>query len=236
MELRSFENADALARSAAESFLKGLRAKHRAGTFGVALSGGRIAPLFYKEIVRQTSPGIFRDVHFFWADERCVPPTSGESNYRDALENLFAPLSIPTDQVHRIPGETEPPFAAAQAQAELCRLMPLNSAGQPVLDLVILGMGEDGHVASLFPEEDKAFVANEEVYRPVVATKPPPHRITIGYQTIFAARKIWLLASGSGKKEAFRKLIRQDISSPVGRIAQERRDLEVFQDIEPMPK
>ena len=74
-----------------------------------------------------------------------------------------------------------------------------------MLDLVFLGLGEDGHVASLFPEETEADRASHAIYRPVIATKPPPRRITLGYPAIAAAREVWVLASGAGKEDALRK-------------------------------
>src|SRR5205809_939196 len=149
----------------------------------VALSGGRIAKTFYDaivQIVRSESRHVDH-IHFFFADERCVPPTDPESNFLTARQSLFDPLHIRTEQIHRIHGETDDTYAAQEAEAELCRIAPLASTGQPILDLVILGMGEDGHTASLFPGESDTLVDDSAVYRAVTAVKPPPRRITLGY-------------------------------------------------------
>ena len=202
--------------------------------FGIALSGGRIAKPFYDCIVKlvQESPTSFDDVHFFWADERCVPALSTESNYSTAREQLFIPLRIPESNIHRILADRDVQFAVDEAEAELCRIMPLNHAGQPILDLVMLGMGEDGHVASLFPEESAEMVQDDRVYRSVVATKPPPNRITLGYHPILAAREVWVLASGIGKISAFRGLLAMDERLPIARVAAGRSQTVVFQDIE----
>lgn len=202
--------------------------------FGIALSGGRIAEPFYDCIVKlvKESPTSFEDVHFFWADERCAPGNSPESNFSTAEHFLFAPLRIPSTNIHRILADRDLEYAVKEAEAELCRLMPLNSAGQPILDLVILGMGEDGHVASLFPEEGAEMVGDDRVYRHVVATKPPPNRITLGYPPILAAREVWVLASGIGKISAFHGLLAGDERLPIARVAENRRQIVVFQDIE----
>ena len=202
--------------------------------FGIALSGGRIAQPFYECIVKLVmgSPTSFDDVHFFWADERCVPGMSSESNYFLAHKSLFEPLRIPAGNIHRILADRDLEYAVKEAEAELCRVMPLNPAGQPVLDVVILGMGEDGHVASLFPEEPAELVNDDRVYRHVVGTKPPPNRITLGYQPILAGKDVWVLASGIGKLSAFHGLLALDERLPVARVVANRKQTVVFQDIE----
>lgn len=206
--------------------------------FGIALSGGRIAQPFYETIVNlvRESPTSFDDVHFFWADERCVPGTSPESNYYIARQYLFEPLRIPQPNIHRILADRDVSYAVQEAEAELCRVMPLSTSAQPILDVVILGMGEDGHVASLFPEEGAETVNDDRVYRHVVATKPPPDRITIGYQPILAAREVWVLASGIGKTSAFHGLLAGDERLPIARVAANRKQTVVFQDIEKTAK
>src|SRR5271163_1932025 len=153
-ELISFASAEELAQDVASAWLDEIAAaNHAARPHCVALSGGRIALKFFMSVVAQTkareiSLGL---VHFFWADERCVPPTDPDSNFKMANELLFAPLKISETQIHRIRGELPPEAAAAQAASEIFRSVTRNSAGQPILSLIFLGMGEDGHVASLFP-------------------------------------------------------------------------------------
>lgn len=170
-------------------------------------------------------------VHFFWADERCVPPEHAESNYRVAREVLFDPLGIPSLQVHRIQGEKPPEAAATQAESEICRIAPLNRRGQPVLDLVFLGMGEDGHVASLFPGEPETVKESTAVYRTVTAPKPPPERITFGYSTIAVAREVWVLVSGTGKESALRDALASEGASPLCRVLRSRERTRIFSDV-----
>ena len=198
----------------------------------VALSGGRIAQRFFAAVVElaRLSKISFANAHFFWADERCVPPDDAESNYRVAHELLFAPLNIPNDHVHRIRGEELPDVAAAEAAVEMCRIAPLTDDGQPVLDLIFLGMGEDGHVASLFPGESEPVMASPAVYRAVTAAKPPPRRVTLGYAAIAAARQVWVLASGAGKEAALRDSLDPSGRTPLARVIKARLRTRILTD------
>jgi len=232
-ELISFASDDELAKAVAAAWLQEVASANRAGaTLCVALSGGRIAQKFFASVAtlakaRQVS---LNAVHFFWADERCVPPNGAESTFRVAHELLFAPLKISDDRIHRIRGEESPDFAAREAAIEVCRLAPRNPEGQPVLDLIFLGMGEDGHVASLFPGEPEAVWSDKAVYRAVTAGKPPPQRITLGYATIAAARQVWVLASGAGKARALRESLAPSGQTPLGRVVQSRPHTRIFSD------
>lgn len=229
-----FSSARAVAEAAARSFVDLIPQR---GSFHVALSGGRIAKPFYEAIV-----GIVRHeqrnvdhVHFFFADERCVPPTDTESNFITARQDLFDPLHIRAEQIHRIHGETDDGYAAQEAEAELCRIAPIDGNGQPILDLVILGMGEDGHTASLFPGEAEAMSEDSAVYRAVTAVKPPPRRITIGYGPLRVARQLFVLASGKGK-EAVLAGIADEVASgtpslPLARVLSANRNSLIFSDI-----
>lgn len=231
-ELLSFPDDQALAQAAAGAWLEEIAAlsgRH----YCVALSGGRIAKAFFSAVAtRARASGIrVNPVHFFWGDERCVPPDDAESNFRVARELLFTPLAIAEEKIHRLLGEDAVEFAVAHGEAELCRLTPLRGDGQPVLDLVLLGLGEDGHVASLFPGEPEAVIANHSVYRAVVASKPPPRRITLGYAAIAAARQVWVLASGAGKEAALRESLLPEGQTPLARVLRSRSLTKIFTDV-----
>lgn len=233
-ELLTFPNADALARAAAEAWLSEIAAASRAGkTHCVALSGGRIAQNFFAATValaavRKVS---FDCVQFFWADERCVPPTDPDSNFKMAAELLLAPLKIIADKIHRLRGEDPPQVAVNIAQSELCRLAPQNQQSQPVLDLIFLGMGEDGHVASLFPNADAKILDISVPFLVVEnSPKPPPTRISLSYKTIFAAKNIWILISGAGKAAALRESLSSKGVTPLARVIHEH-PVKIFADI-----
>jgi 6-phosphogluconolactonase len=235
-ELISFTTADELARVVAGQWLDEIESANRAGKWHcVALSGGRIAQKFFAAAVEQAKARavLFGSVHFFWADERCVPPDDKESNFRLANGLLFTPLQISENQIHRIHGELPPAAAAAQAAAAISTIAPLNQSGQPVLDLIFLGMGEDGHVASLFPGEPEEVISSTVVYRAVKnSPKPPPNRITLGYAPIVAARQVWVLVSGAGKEAALRNSLCANGRTPLARVTQFRTQTRIFSDFQ----
>jgi 6-phosphogluconolactonase len=197
-----------------------------------ALSGGRIAHKFFSALARTAGAAKkLATVHFFWGDERCVAPDDPESNFGIANELLFSPLKIAAKQIHRIKGEIAPEQAAREAETELEGLVAKSSDGLPIIDLIFLGMGEDGHVASLFPTEPEEMRNNPAVYRPVIASKPPPRRITLRYGPIVAAREVWVLASGAGKEKALRDSLSPTGATPLARVLQRREQTRIFTDI-----
>ena len=233
-ELISFPTDRELAQAVANDWLSELELAARQGAPQfVALSGGRIARRFLTSVTElaRAKNASFAPVHFFWADERCVLPTDPESNFALANEHLLRPLKIAPDKIHRIQGELEPTQAAAVAATELCRVVPHHDEGRPILDIVFLGMGEDGHVASLFPGEPEEVNADRAVFRAVTASKPPPQRVTIGYGVIAAARHVWVLASGAGKATALDESLAGDGQTPLARVIKLRSHTRIFTDI-----
>ncbi len=226
-----------LAASAAEAWLDAVASANGSGARRcVALSGGRIARQFFAavvELARARSANLDA-LDFFWGDERCVPPDDAESNFGVAAKLLLKPLGIAPGRIHRIRGELNPDAAAHAAEAELLKYASRTTAGQPVLDWVFLGMGEDGHVASLFPGESAEVMASPAIYRSVIATKPPPQRITLGYATIAAAREVWVLASGAGKETALRESLVAGGHTPLARLIALRERTRIFTDLLPM--
>ncbi|MGA2279404.1 MAG: 6-phosphogluconolactonase [Verrucomicrobiota bacterium] len=239
-ELITFASADELARAAAGAWLDEIEAANRAGKrHCVALSGGRIARKFFEAVEQAKArkigdgdtPSLPGNVHFFWADERCVPPDSAESNFAIARKFLFAPLKIADAQIHRIRGEDSPEAAAKAASTEISKIVPVNEAGQPVLDLIFLGMGEDGHVASLFPGEPDVLISDRAIYRAVKnSPKPPPNRITLDYAVIAVAKQVWVLVSGTGKEAALRESLYSKGRTPLARVTQFRTRTKIFSD------
>jgi len=231
-ELICFDNALALAEAAAQAWvakLKGIRNR----PFLVALSGGRIAKLFFAALMDRASvwQTFLPAIHFFWADERCVPPGDPESNFGMPNLLLFQPCAVAPERIHRIRGESRPEEAAREATTELRNTASTFSGGQPVLDLVLLGMGEDGHVASLFPTLPPTITDSKETYLVVTGPKPPPQRITLSYAAIAAAGEVWVLASGPGKEQALQKSLMLNGQTPLARVLRMRLHTRVFSDI-----
>ena len=228
-EFKSFDNKQDLARYAANMWLDRLSSSDSKKPFTVALSGGRIPKLFYELVVELGQPSLFKNVHFFWSDERLVPATDDESNFKLADEGLLRPLRIPNNQVHRVLTEHDEAKAVQGVTDELQRFTENKEDGQPVIDLVFLGMGEDAHVASLFPGDLDA-LESKAIYRAVTGPKPPFRRVTLGYPVLSAAREVWVLASGESKVEALRSSISIDSVTPLARVLQSREETEIFTD------
>jgi 6-phosphogluconolactonase len=238
VELLSFPGPDALAVAAAGAWVDEVESANRVGkSYCVALSGGRITEKFFistaeKALARKVS---FGRVHFFWADERCVPPDDPESNYNLADDLLFEPLKIAEEQIHRLRGELPPEEAVAKANSEIAEIVTSEN-GQAVLDLIFLGMGEDGHVASLFQnawfDSKKNAKCNEPFIFVPNSPKPPPRRISLTYKAIIAARQVWVLASGAGKEDALKKSLSAEGQLPLGQVMMNRKKTKIFTDIQ----
>jgi 6-phosphogluconolactonase len=229
IELCQFPGPEALARAAASRWLGSTSPVFR----NVALSGGRIARLFLGAaaelaMVDPTVSQKLRQIHLFWADERCVSPDDPESNYGLAKAALFDRIRMPDAGIHRLRGELDPSEAVQMANAEILRTVPCNAAGVPVLDLVFLGMGEDGHVASLFPGNEVS--APESAYAVVVGPKPPNPRLTLTYPVLAVARETWVLVSGKDKGLALRNLLQGNDPTPLHRLIQLRNRTVLFVD------
>jgi 6-phosphogluconolactonase len=194
-DLRIVDEPASLTTLAARIVYDQLRTAAAGAPFSIALAGGGTPRPVYERLatMHRTARIPWEHVALYFGDERCVPPDDPESNYRLAKEALIDPVGEASFQaVHRIRGEAEDVEAEAERYAAL---LP------PTLDLVLLGIGEDGHTASLFPH-DPALLDTERRVLPVVGPKPPPARITLGPSVIVGARRVILLATGHGKSGA----------------------------------
>jgi 6-phosphogluconolactonase len=199
----------ALATAAAGQFAtiaeERIAVRHR---FAVALSGGSTPTILY--CLLSQPPYVdaidWRFVHVFWGDERTVPPDHPESNYGTALDALLKHVPIPANQIHRIQGEIEPDEAAERYEEEIMDFFGLNPGEVPEFDLILLGIGADGHTASLFPgtqaldESDRLVVDNSV---PTLGTV----RITFTIPVITEAANVLVLAAGRDKAQAVRRAI-----------------------------
>ncbi len=165
------------------------------GRCAIALSGGKTTGPVYRALAQKVLP--WERVDFYFADERCVPPDHPESNFLLVEETLLRPLRVRPEQVHRMKGEREDREAAAR---EYEALLP------PVMDVVVLGMGEDGHTASLFPGAS-ALEERERRVLAVVGPKPPPWRLTLTLPVLLGARKVLGVVAGAGKQDAVRRVL-----------------------------
>ncbi|ADD42100.1 6-phosphogluconolactonase [Stackebrandtia nassauensis] len=178
------------------------------GEASIVLTGGRIAARFHSALaaspVRHAID--WSRVDFWWGDERFLPAGDPDRNETQARESLLAKLPVDPARVHPMPASDgpdgdDPEAAAARYAAELAAASRPGHQQHPHFDVVMLGVGEDAHVASVFPEQPAVYEN-----RPVVAVrgapKPPPRRITLTFPTINSADEVWLIASGGGKADA----------------------------------
>jgi 6-phosphogluconolactonase len=207
-EVRKFRSGRAMARRAALLFAKALAAKR--GPFTAALSGGRTPALLFKELAGMRLP--WERVKFIMADERAVPLSSPHSNFGAARRALFSKISVPKSNLRAF-------VSAAAAHKELL------ASGGP--DLVFLGMGADGHTASVFPGSPA--LASRRLALAVNAPRGivPKRRLTLTLKAIKRAPIVVLLASGPEKKEMFLRAAAGDRAIPAGRLAA-RRALYLF--------
>ncbi|NIN70674.1 MAG: 6-phosphogluconolactonase [Gemmatimonadetes bacterium] len=217
MAIRIFESAEQVAGAAADVFVATARGAVESGRLvHVALSGGstpvRLFKLLAAEPYRDAVP--WQRVHFFWGDERTVPPDHPDSNFGAANEALLSKLELPRENVHRIHGEhRDPEEAAADYEVELRRHFGLADGEFPCFDLVYLGMGADGHTASLFPGSE----ALAERRRLAVAhwvERLGAHRITLTCPTFNSASCILLLVTGGQKAETLREVLEGPAEPP----------------------
>lgn len=200
-----------LARTAADYFIELAQAAYQENKpFAVALSGGSTPKAVYQLLAE--SPLEWKNIHLFWGDERCVPPDYPDSNYRMTVDSLISHIHIPPQNIHRICGELAPEEAAESYEHELRTYF-----GEVAhFDLVLLGLGEDGHTASLFPNS----FALEERSRWAVAVphNVPPlplvPRVTLTLPILNNARHVVFLVSGAAKSARLAEVLRSPIKSP----------------------
>jgi 6-phosphogluconolactonase len=140
-------------------------------------------------------------LHLFWVDERCVPPTDADSNYRMTSEAMLEHVPLPAAQVHRMEGELDPAAAAARYEAVLRAEFRQEGAETPVFDLVLLGMGNDGHTASLFPHTAALFDLTSLVVANHVPQQKDSWRITLTSPVINRGREVAFLIEGAAKTQ-----------------------------------
>ena len=180
------------------------------GRFSIALSGGSTPKVLYGLLATEPyrSQLDWPSIEIFGSDERCVPPDSPDSNYATAQEVLLSKIPIPANHIHRMPADKADRDAASQEYAlEMQRVFGTN--GIPSFDLIQLGMGPEGHTASLFPHQSSLH-EQQRLVIPVTVPKPPPPRLTFTPPILNAARHILFLVTGSDKADAVHAVLEGD--------------------------
>lgn len=206
---------ECLAREFVRDLGRAVAAAPPARPFTLAVPGGSVAHAFFPSLARADVD--WRRVAVLFVDERAVPPDSPESNFALAQALWLGPAGVPAGQVHRMPAERTPIADAAAAYATTLRAL---AGDPPQLDLVLLGVGTDRHVASLFPGDDaRASDGDETVAWTTRAPKPPAARLTLTFATLARASRLAIAALGPDKTEAVARAVRDGgDASPLARL------------------
>lgn len=216
IEVHVLPDTAALSRAAADEFLRAARAAiEKQGRFSVALSGGSTPKAMFALLGADEKSGTNKlpwdKLQVFFSDERHVPPDHPDSNFRMASEALLSKVPVPPANVHRVHAELDAKTAAANYETELRSVFKSPAGEVPRFDLILLGLGADGHTASLFPgsaalKEQRALVCANWV------EKFQSYRITFTFPLINAATEVLFIAVGADKAEMLRKVLRGDPS------------------------
>lgn len=206
-ELRVFPAGAALIDAAAHELAEHAHACVAArGSFSLVLSGGSTPAELYRALARTSGALPWAHTQLWFGDERCVPPTHPDSNYRMAHETLIGPLGLPGDRVHRMRGELPPAEAARAYEEEIREALALAEGELPRFDLVLLGIGEDGHTASLFPDT-AALGVHDRVVAPNYVPRLDAHRLTLTMPALCNAAHAWIFAVGERKAEILAQVL-----------------------------
>jgi 6-phosphogluconolactonase len=211
--LEIFPSPYILAKTFAEKFITRINeSAEKKKPLSVALSGGSTPDLLFSLLGDNFAESAdWKWVHFFWGDERCVPPDNPESNYGSAYKRMLGKIDIPVANIHRIKGEEDAEKEAERYSVEISSCTSFRD-GMPVFDLVMLGLGEDGHTASIFPENLNILNSDnicEVTYHPVTLQK----RITLTLGVINNSESVVFLVTGRKKAEITEKIIKKIPSS-----------------------
>lgn len=196
-EVRIFTKPKNVYNAIAKEILKLIQNSNQE-VFDIALSGGNTPKAFFKKLSKKYADQIaWERLHFWWGDERCVGPDDEQSNYKMTLDYLLSEINIPEKNIHRIKGENDPEEEALRYSKEI--EATLNSRGDdPVFDMIILGLGDDGHTASIFPDQLELFEHEQScavAQHPISGQK----RITITGNVLNNANQIFFLVTGKNK-------------------------------------
>jgi 6-phosphogluconolactonase len=206
--IKIFENPENLAENVALEFQIAVQQSSSLNRhFFMALSGGSTPKLFFQKLASfpYRNSISWQHVHFFWGDERCVPPDHPDSNYGMTKQNLLDHISIPAENVHRILGEVDPTVGAKRYSNEIEVALPMWHSGFPQFDWILLGMGSDGHIASIFPGLN--VLDGNDIC--TVATHPETgqKRITLTLPVINHAKRVSFLVTGENKAKLVAKIL-----------------------------
>ncbi|MEH6514243.1 6-phosphogluconolactonase [Maribacter arcticus] len=229
MEVKVYQNKVKVAKEFSKFLIEKSSNKK---VFHIALSGGSTPKIVFDVLAEEFSNDVdWSAIHLYWGDERCVAPDDEESNYRMTVEHLISKVDIPEENIHRIKGENDPKLEAKRYDDLLEKELP-KELGLPQFDLVLLGMGDDGHTASIFPHEINLWISPDNCE---VAIHPESgqRRVSITGRIINNAKTVVFLVTGDSKAEKVRIIIDREegyLKYPASHVSPKTKDLIWFLD------
>lgn len=203
-KLHVFETPEDLANQFADQLMCWVK-NHTEKTFHLAISGGKTPNLLFAALARKyANSELWEKVHFWWADERMVSPYDPDSNYLGAYETLFSKIDIHEANIHRIKGENDPISEVISYTTKAQKRIEKTN-GWPIFDLILLGMGDDGHTASIFPNQLE-LINSDNVYDIAIHPQSGQKRITLTGQVIYYSSKVCFLITGDQKAKCIAKI------------------------------
>ncbi len=230
-ELHIFRSPEDLANKFANQLMNWLEG-HAGETFHFAISGGKTPDLLFSALAdKYPDSPLWQKVHFWWVDERMVSPDDPESNFGIANRLLLSKISIPEGNIHRIHGENDPGQEALSYSKQIQEKLPFEN-NWPAFDLILLGMGNDGHTASIFPDQME-LLTTENICEVAVFQSTKQKRITLTGQVINNARKVCFLVTGESKASRIDEILSDHVSAgllPAYHIHPSNNDLSWYMD------
>lgn len=232
INLQIFENAAATSRAVAELIKEKAKATPNDKFLNLAVSGGTTPRMLFELLGNEYETSIdWKKIRFFWVDERCVEPTDSESNFGMTYDAFLQKTLVPGENIFRMKGEEIPEFEAERYRDLLLSELPAR-VGYPVFDLVLLGMGNDGHTASIFPN-DLSLIDSEFSVAVNINPYTQQKRLTLTGNTINNASQIVFIITGENKSKILKEIIQKKPSSknyPASYIGTEKGNVDFFVD------
>lgn len=203
-----FESSNKLVQGLSNTFIKMIhKTDQQKKALHVALSGGSTPRLFFEQLAKIKNKVSWHNVHFYWGDERCVPPDHSESNFGLAKKSLFDMIDIPSQNLRRIHGEDDPNTEAKRYGNLIRQYIQKKDNIFPIFDWIILGLGEDGHTASIFPG-NIPIIQSKEICAVASHPQSGQKRITLTLPVINMAERITFLVSGANKAKIVAEILK----------------------------
>jgi 6-phosphogluconolactonase len=234
-ELKIYNSADRLIEALNYSFIEMIHKVNRTKqNIHIALSGGNTPQLFFKRLAKSGNQLSWQNVHFYWGDERCVPPEHPDSNFGTSKKHLFDKIKIYSNNLHRIYGENDPNSEAERYGEHILHCIQRHENNYPIFDWIILGLGEDGHTASIFPG-DIPVIQSTKICTVASHPQTDQKRVTLTLPVINRAERITFLVSGHNKAGIIAEILNNNNSKmiyPAAMVESNKKPVEWYLDKE----